>query len=79
MESRNGGEDLAEAFLAWTRHQMIHERLLGKLEEMKEDFVDEQKLSRVENLLRGEEQTIEEAKQKKIEVLRLADIEIASL
>lgn len=74
-ESPSGDEDLAKAFLAWNRTQMIHERLREKLEHLKEESIDKQKLARVENLMKGEERTIEEAERKKREILRLAGLE----
>lgn len=71
----NGGEDLSRAFLAWNRTQMIHERLLEKLKELRWEYVDDDKLARIDDLIEGEKQTIQESKLKKTEILRLAGLE----
>lgn len=73
--SPNGGEDLSRAFLAWNRTQMIHERLLEKLKELRWEYVEEERLARIGSLIEGEKQTIKESELKKTEILRLAGLE----
>lgn len=65
---------LASAFVAWSRTQMIHKTLLEKLEQMKSNFYNEQKLSRIERLIESEEQMIHQSKIKREEVLKLTGI-----
>lgn len=66
---------LAKAFLEWNQTQMIHERLLEKLKLMKKNFKEKQKLAHAKNLIKGEKQTIEEAKRKKKDILNSAGLE----
>lgn len=75
LNSPDGGEDLSRAYIAWNRTQMIHERLLEKLEELKWEYVEQEKLERIENLIEGERQTIKESELKKTEILRIAGLE----
>lgn len=74
-ESPEGDESLSEAYKAWSRSQMIHERFIEKLEEMEEEITDESKLNRVDNMKRGERNTIEQLKTKKEELLRTVGLE----
>ena len=74
-ESPEGGESVAEAYKAWSRAQMIHERFLEKLEEMESEMTEEAKLKRVKNLKKGERNTIEQLKRKKKELLVSAGLE----
>ena len=54
---------------------MIHERFLEKLKEMENEMTDEKKLKRVENLKKGEINTINQLKRKKEELLISAGLE----
>lgn len=73
--SPEGGDSLAEAYEAWSRSRMIHERFLEKLEEMEKKFTDERKLKRVENLKKGEKNTIDQLNRKRKELLNIAGLE----
>lgn len=74
-ESPSGGKTLADAFMAWNRTQMIHERLLEKLNQLKEKTPEKQKLARIENLVEGEKHTIKECERKKKEIIKEAGFE----
>ncbi len=69
-ESSDGGENLAEAYKAWSRSVMIHNRFLEKLNELEEESTDEKKLARIKNMKKGEKNTITHLEQKKEEVVR---------
>lgn len=72
--SPSGGEALSRAYLAWSRTQMIHERLLEKLKQLKTRCYEVQKRSRIESLIADEKQTVERSKIKKEEIMNSAGI-----
>ncbi len=74
-ESPNGDESLGEAYEAWSRSILIHKRFLEKLETMEKESDNEEKLTRIENMKTGEENTIEHLKQKKEEIIRSVGLE----
>lgn len=73
--SPKGEDSLAEAYKAWSRAKMIHERFLEKLKEMEDEIVEEKKLARVKNLKKGERNTIDQLERKKKELLRTVGLE----
>lgn len=74
-EYPNDGKAMAEAFVAWSRIQMIHEKLLEKLKQIKSKSFSDEKASRIEKLKEGEKQTIQQTEIKKEEILELAGVE----
>ncbi len=74
-KSPNGDESLGEAYEAWSRSILIHKRFLEKLETMEKESDNEEKLTRIENMKTGEENTIEHLKQKKEEIIRSVGLE----
>lgn len=74
-ESPDGGDDMAEAYESWSRSKMIHERFLEKLTEFEESTTDEQKLARIENMKKGEKNTIENLEYKKKEIIERTEVE----
>lgn len=74
-ESPDGGEDMAEAYKSWSRSKMIHERFLKKLEEMEEISTEEEKMARIRNMKKGEENTINSLEYKRKEIIQTAGID----
>lgn len=76
LETPNGEESLAEAYIAWSRSILIHERFIEKLNEMEEDSTSEEKKARIKNMKKGERNTIEHLKQKRKEIIERVELEI---
>ncbi|KXB06021.1 hypothetical protein AKJ52_02680 [candidate division MSBL1 archaeon SCGC-AAA382C18] len=69
------GKALSKAFVAWSRTQMIHEKLLEKLKQIKTECYNHEKISKIQKLMEGEKQTIQQTKIKKEEILELVGVE----
>lgn len=76
LETPKGGESLAEAYKAWSRSILIHERFIEKLNEIEEDSTSEEKKARIKNMKKGEKNTIEHLKQKRNEIIEKVELEI---
>lgn len=68
------GEVVSDAFLTWSRLQMIHESLQGRLKQLESSCYNPEKRDRIEELRKEEGKIIQEAKEKKEEILELAGI-----
>lgn len=75
-KSPDGGEDMAEAYKAWSRSKMIHERFLEKLNEMESSLTDEKKLAQIKNMKKGEKKTIDDLDHKRKEIIRKVGLEL---
>lgn len=74
-EHPEGGESLAEAYKAWSRSILIHQRFIKKMSEMEKSSTDERKLARIKNMKKGEKETINHLEQKKSEIIRRTGVE----
>lgn len=75
-KSPNGGEYMSDAYEAWSRSKMIHERFLEKLEELEEKYDDKEKLDRIKNMKKGERNTIESLEHKKKELIQSTKLKL---
>lgn len=71
-----GGDYMAEAYEAWSRSQMIHERFLEKLKELEDKYNDKEKLARIKNMKKGEKNTIENLEHKKEELIQTTNLKL---
>lgn len=71
-----GGDYMAEAYEAWSRSQMIHERFLEKLKELENKYNDKEKLARIKNMKKGEKNTIENLEHKKEELIQTTNLKL---
>lgn len=75
IRSSSGDEEMTREFLVWSRAQIIHERSVDKLEEIRNSCYSTEKAERIESLISEESRMVEKAKREKRKILKEADLE----